>query len=166
MTPLPQIQAPDAGCTDCHGGSAFTDSPMGLAHDVGTISTASGSRLNGNLLGIDTPTLRDLWSSAPYLHDGSAAILEELMAINSGHGFDSLTSQQRADLAAYLLQIDDAEISASNSASNWNGTLAANGGTSSFGFTVNKPTGSAMALADSFTLNSIVCESTVTPAPQ
>jgi hypothetical protein len=42
--------------------------------DVGTIrQPGSGKRLGAQLTGIDPPTLRGLWDTAPYLHDGSAA---------------------------------------------------------------------------------------------
>jgi YVTN family beta-propeller protein len=62
-------------CASCHGGSAFTDSSALVPHDIGTIKPSSGSRLGGSLLGIDTPTLRDAWLTAPYLHNGSAPTL-------------------------------------------------------------------------------------------
>ena len=39
------------------------------------IKATSGNRLGGALTGIDVPTLRDVWATAPYLHDGSAATL-------------------------------------------------------------------------------------------
>lgn len=98
-----------AGCADCHAGPAFSDSATGLLHDVGTLAAGSGSRLGGPLRGLDTPTLRGLWSSAPYLHDGSAATLADLMQAAGGHGFAPLAARQRADLLAYLQQIDDSE---------------------------------------------------------
>ena len=41
--------------------------------NVGTIKPTSGQRLGATLTGIDPPTLRDVWATAPYLHDGSAA---------------------------------------------------------------------------------------------
>ncbi|MCK5942227.1 MAG: hypothetical protein KAI24_09690, partial [Planctomycetes bacterium] len=63
------------GCASCHSGPAFSDSAFGGAHDVGTIGPASGQASGGPLTGLDTPTLRGLWASAPYLHGGSAATL-------------------------------------------------------------------------------------------
>src|SRR5207244_10285441 len=56
-------------CVSCHGTSAFTDSAALVPHDIGTLKPSSGSRLGAALLGIDTPTLRDAWLTAPYLHD-------------------------------------------------------------------------------------------------
>ena len=64
------------GCQSCHSGSTLTD---GQRHDVGTLKPSSGSRLGGPLDGIDTPTLRGLWATAPYLHDGSAATLRDVL---------------------------------------------------------------------------------------
>ncbi len=68
-------------CATCHTGTEMTD---GLLHDVGTTGTTSGSRIGGLLTGIETPTLRGLWESAPYLHDGSAAGLAEVFTAAGG----------------------------------------------------------------------------------
>ena len=74
------------GCTDCHGGSPFTDSTggAGTLHDVGTLRTTSGGRLGGPLTGIDSPTLRGVFATAPYLHDGSAESLDAVFTIAGG----------------------------------------------------------------------------------
>ena len=54
----------------------------------------------------DTPTLREIWRTAPYLHDGRAATLEEVIGVyNPGdkHGITStLSPEQRGDLIEYL----------------------------------------------------------------
>lgn len=52
----------------------------------------------------DTPSLRGLWASAPYLHDGVVATLEELLSrTDPAHRVaDRLTGQQLADLIAFL----------------------------------------------------------------
>jgi DNA-binding beta-propeller fold protein YncE len=94
-----------AGCGDCHGGADYTDSASGVRHDVGTLKSTSGGRLGGQLVGLDTPTLRGLWSTAPYLHDGSAASLEDALRV-PGHGA-SLSDADRVDLVSFLLQLDD-----------------------------------------------------------
>ncbi len=74
------------GCHQCHGGSEFSDSQLGqpILHDVGTLRTSSGSRLGEPLNGIDTPTLRGVWATAPYFHDGSAATLEDVFTVAGG----------------------------------------------------------------------------------
>ena len=70
---------------------------------------ASGSRMNGVLDGFDAPTLRGLWATAPYLHDGSAATLGDAI---DAHADVSLSAAERSDLADYLLQIDASESTA------------------------------------------------------
>ncbi|RBP52883.1 Ig-like domain-containing protein [Arenicella xantha] len=89
------------GCASCHSGSAYRD---GLSHDVGTIKSGSGSRLGGVLTSIRTPSLIELWQSAPYFHDGSAATLQDVLSAGS-HAVN-LTSDERADLIQFLLSID------------------------------------------------------------
>ncbi|MCB1130007.1 MAG: discoidin domain-containing protein, partial [Verrucomicrobiae bacterium] len=106
----------EKNCASCHTGDAFTDSPSLARHDVGTLKTSSGNRLGGTLDGFDTPTLRGLWQTAPYLHDGSAATLREVLVnenISGKHGmlFD-LSPTEVDQLVAYLEQIDDTEPTA------------------------------------------------------
>lgn len=102
-----------AGCAQCHAGSAFTDSPQGLRHDVGTATVRSGRASGQAIVGFDTPTLRGLWATAPYLHDGSARNLMEVLTTRNAKGLHgtaaSLTPAERRQLVAYLLQIDDLE---------------------------------------------------------
>jgi cytochrome c peroxidase len=62
-------------CASCHGGAGFTNSGENTLSNIGTIKPSSGSRCSA-LTGIDIPTLRDVWATAPYLHDGSAPTLE------------------------------------------------------------------------------------------
>lgn len=89
-----------AGCGECHTGKYYTDKKM---HDVGTKnSTDSGAEF-------DTPTLAGLWHTAPYLHDGSAATLKDVLTTRrtEKHGKTSaLTSSQVDDLVQYLLELD------------------------------------------------------------
>jgi len=81
-----------------------------LLHDVGTLTAGSGRRLHESLSGIDTPTLHGLWSSAPYLHDGSAATLHDVLRTKNPsdeHGATShLDDTEVADLVEYLLSLD------------------------------------------------------------
>ncbi|MBZ0299104.1 MAG: hypothetical protein K8J31_05155 [Anaerolineae bacterium] len=55
----------------------------------------------------DTPTLRGLWATAPYLHDGVAPTLEDVLTrTDPVHSVASgLTAQQLADLIAFLLSL-------------------------------------------------------------
>jgi mono/diheme cytochrome c family protein len=88
-------------CTSCHAGDAFRDGQM---HDVGTIVTSSGQRLNGTLSAIRTPSLIELWDSAPYFHDGRAATLDEVFDVGT-HTLN-LSAGDISDLVEYLLSID------------------------------------------------------------
>jgi len=98
------------GCDFCHGGAEFTDSARGALRDVGTITALSGTRAGGPLLGIDTPSLLGVWETPPYLHDGSAPTLRDVLITRNPtdlHGYvSSLSSQQIELLVAYLQQID------------------------------------------------------------
>jgi DNA-binding beta-propeller fold protein YncE len=122
----------ETGCVKCHGGPGFTDSglkPAGdpapdyapfhaaisrpggfILHDVGTLEPSSGKRMADTLEGLDTPTLQGIWASAPYLHDGSAADLSDVIGDRNAadrHGRTSaLSNQEKEDLVEYLLQID------------------------------------------------------------
>jgi DNA-binding beta-propeller fold protein YncE/mono/diheme cytochrome c family protein len=99
-------------CNSCHTGNIFTDSPNGMLHNVGTLKPTSGKRLNGPLPGIDTPSLKGLWASPPYFHDGSAETLMDVLTApnNALHGrMDQLTAGERNQLVAYLNQIEDSE---------------------------------------------------------
>jgi YVTN family beta-propeller protein len=103
-------------CFACHGGANFTDSDIGGFHDVGTIKPSSGNRLGATLTGIDTPTLRGIWATAPYLHDGSAATLAAVFSNvppASPHAVTNAVSPAEFSyLLAYLNQIDDTEPAA------------------------------------------------------
>ncbi len=98
------------GCDFCHGGAELTDSARGVLHDVGTLGAASGSRASEPLFGFDTPTLLGIWETAPYLHDGSAATLRDVLVAKNPdglHGYVAgLSAQELDDLVTYLLQID------------------------------------------------------------
>ena len=93
-------------CASCHGGSAFNDSATLSLHDVGTLKPSSGSRLGSPLLGLDTPSLRDVWSTAPYLHDGSAG---SITAAIQAHKSLLLNPSELANVAAFTQQIGSEE---------------------------------------------------------
>ncbi len=92
-------------CATCHTPPSFTD---GQRHDVGTIQTSSGLGLGQSLLGqgFETPTLRGLWATAPYLHNGQAPRLTDVLNSARHGGTDTLTPRERTWLAAYLLSIE------------------------------------------------------------
>lgn len=101
----------DVECATCHSGprltdSHFVDAGVPLLHDVGTLSAASGSRLGSTLTGLDTPSLRGAWRNPPFLHDGSARTVSDVLRArntNDRHGRTStLTAQELAELEIYL----------------------------------------------------------------
>lgn len=91
----------ETGCAGCHGSQLFTDR---RTYDVGT---AAETDQPGDLF--DTPVLFELWRTAPYLHDGSAATPREVMLDRNRadrHGRTSqLSENQVQDLVAYLLSL-------------------------------------------------------------
>jgi large repetitive protein len=103
-----------AQCAGCHGGSAFTTSTLGSLPNIGTIKPSSGMRLGAALTGIDTPTLRDAWQTAPYLHDGSAATLADAI---TAHNNVTLDATQLAQVAAFVAQIGSEEPAVASTAS-------------------------------------------------
>ncbi len=98
-----------ANCAQCHGGAAFSSSGSATLFNIGTLKPSSGQRLGAGLSGIDPPTLRDVWASGPYLHDGSAATLN---AAVSAHNNQTLNATQVQQVVAYLQQIGSLEAAA------------------------------------------------------
>jgi mono/diheme cytochrome c family protein len=97
------------GCGTCHAGTKYSGSGDGTLSDIGTIKPASGSRLYGALTGFDVPTLRDVWATAPYLHDGSALTLDDAIRAHQG---PVLTESQVRQLAAFLREMGREEAAA------------------------------------------------------
>ncbi|WP_437975711.1 PKD domain-containing protein [Sorangium sp. So ce295] len=98
------------GCGFCHTGPDGTDSVGGKLHDVGTVKASSGMRAGEPLFGIDTPTLNGVWEAAPYLHDGSAPTLRDVLVTanpDDRHAFISgLSEAELGQLIAYVQQLD------------------------------------------------------------
>jgi cytochrome c553/6-phosphogluconolactonase (cycloisomerase 2 family) len=111
------FESAKTGCATCHSGPYYCDSQPGAAdqltrHDVGT-GQDDPSELMGTRY--DTPTLLGVYRSAPYLHDGTAATLKDVLTTQNKedrHGTTShLTEQQIDDLVAFLkaLPFEDPE---------------------------------------------------------
>lgn len=89
------------GCATCHPPGLFTDLKP---YDAGTrgLSDKPADQF-------DTPTLVECWRTAPYLHDGSAATLREVLTTRNPedrHGKTShLTPPQLDDLVEYILSL-------------------------------------------------------------
>ena len=112
----------DVHCSECHAGTRFTDSGQGnptldLAgpiqlHDVGTCVTQPYADVaHEDVAGharaaceFDTPSLSGLAATPPYLHDGSAATIHDVLEITRGKMGDisSLSAADEAALVEYL----------------------------------------------------------------
>ena len=84
----------------CHPAPLLTDQRMHRVRTRGPLDHADR---------FDTPTLVELWRTAPYLHDGSAATLRDVLTTHNPddrHGTTShLTPEQIDDLITYLLSL-------------------------------------------------------------
>lgn len=89
-----------AGCASCHSGPLFTDMKL---HDVGT---GVGSEKGKAWV---TPTLVEVWRTAPYLYDGRSATMMDVLTRDNPqdrHGRTAgLSKAQLSDLAAYVLSL-------------------------------------------------------------
>jgi YVTN family beta-propeller protein len=108
-------------CASCHSGSAFSGSGSNTLASIGTVKPSSGQRLWGALTGIDVPTLRDVWATAPYLHDGSAPTLEAAVRAHNGV---TIVDADLTRLTAYLREIGGDEIAAPGPAGTGSGLAA------------------------------------------
>jgi len=88
----------ETGCAQCHAGERFVD---GQRHNVGT---ATAEEPRGRF---DTPTLVEVWRTAPYLHDGRATTVRDVLTTfneDDRHGRTShLTEDELSDLLGYVL---------------------------------------------------------------
>lgn len=107
-----------ANCVLCHSGANFTDElyhNLGVGMevekpDLGRFEVTGEERDHG---AFKTPTLRNIELTAPYMHDGSQATLEEVVEwyAKGGHANPwlsdkvkklELSEQEKADLVAYM----------------------------------------------------------------
>ncbi|MBS1253641.1 MAG: Hydrazine synthase subunit gamma [Anaerolineales bacterium] len=95
------FEDPDLECIDCHPPPFYTDRET---HDVGTVT--SDERIGP---AFDTPTLRGLYDSAPYFHDGSAGTLYDALTYPSPESEHDvrglLTEAEIQDLISFLLAL-------------------------------------------------------------
>ncbi len=89
------------GCAECHRPPLYTNL---MQYDAGT-----NGPLDKPADRFDTPTLIEVWRTAPYLHDGRASTVEETISRwnkEDKRGRTShLNSQEIADLAAFVLSL-------------------------------------------------------------
>jgi YVTN family beta-propeller protein len=89
------------GCADCHKGALYSDLKF---HNVGT-----AGKFDQPTDRFDTPSLIEVWRSGPYLHDGRAVTLHDVLATfnkDDKHGTTShLRPEQLDDLAEFVLSL-------------------------------------------------------------
>ncbi|HDY90025.1 MAG TPA: hypothetical protein ENH82_18130 [bacterium] len=89
-----------SGCNECHPPPLYTDLKK---YDVGT------GRGNEKNLSFDTPILIEIWRTAPYLYDGRAQSLYEVMTTynrRDRHGVTShLNYKELNDLIEFILSL-------------------------------------------------------------
>jgi cytochrome c peroxidase len=148
------FDAESGGCSRCHGGFNFSDATVYQGssdasiefHNTGLYNMPGTFRYPWPNLGLyrqtrrladvgkfKTPSLRNVELTAPYMHDGSVATLEEVLdhyaaggrtipaGPYAGHGHDNpdrdarmtgitLTAQNRQDLLAFLRSLTDTDV--------------------------------------------------------
>lgn len=89
-----------ANCIFCHPPPLYTDLQM---HKAGT------GKGNDKNRAFDTPTLVEVWRTGPYLYDGRAATMEEVISTfneSDEHGAtSSLSEEQIRDLVEFVLSL-------------------------------------------------------------
>ena len=110
-----QIFRGRANCTACHVGPNFTDERL---HNTGVAWRDGGFTDPGAGQGnFKTPTLREIARTAPYMHDGSIATLEQVIDYYDGGGnknplLDSevrtltLSAEEKRNLVSFLRSLN------------------------------------------------------------
>ena len=91
----------ETACATCHSGPFFTDSNPATKPKLHDVNTGRSDPSEKMPLKYDTPTLLGVYRSAPYLHDGSAKTLHDLLITSNAGDKHGKTSQLAAT------QIDD-----------------------------------------------------------
>ena len=119
-----------AQCAECHKGWVFTDASF---YDIGTAQKddIGRAKIYPNSIKLryafKTPTLRNVALRAPYMHDGSVATLEATIDLYDRGGVKRpsqselikplhLTTQEKAELVAFLKTLTETEWSPSKPA--------------------------------------------------
>ncbi len=107
-----------AQCSACHAGPNFSDGGfhnigVGINNENPDLGRMALSNLLGDRGSFKTPTLREIARTAPYMHDGSLATLEEVVEYYNKGGTPNpqldeeifplkLTEAEKADLVTFL----------------------------------------------------------------
>lgn len=99
------------GCIACHGGPQFTDNQIHNTNvpqlDVPALGGPSNDPGSASIPhGFNTPQLRDVRNTAPYMHNGALKTLADVVAFYDSNPLTGgplrLSGPQKADLVAYL----------------------------------------------------------------
>jgi cytochrome c peroxidase len=107
-----------AQCSACHVGPNFTDNAfhnvgVGMDKDEPDLGRYEQTGLEGDRGSFKTPTLREIARTAPYMHDGSLATLEDVIEhylkggvnnpwLDEGIFKLNLSDQEKTDLVTFL----------------------------------------------------------------
>ena len=92
------FQSERAACSKCHPAPLYTDLK---SHNVGSRGESDFTDR------FDTPTLIEVWRTAPYLHSGRFTTIKELL-VEGKHGLDrghGLSEQEMSDLIEFVLSL-------------------------------------------------------------
>jgi cytochrome c peroxidase len=94
------FESPQIGCSRCHPKPLYTDL---RSHDVGTRTPLEQNAR------FDTPTLIEVWRTAPYLHDGRYTTIKQLLT-EGRHGLAgsrgrNVSDKQIDDLVAFVVSL-------------------------------------------------------------
>jgi YVTN family beta-propeller protein len=93
------------GCQSCHTPPLYTDLKL---HDVGTGDPIKEKNPHGRGTKFDTPSLRGIWLTAPYFHDGTAATLQQVFQTGTTHNvFDSIDDSELKALIDFIRALPD-----------------------------------------------------------
>jgi cytochrome c peroxidase len=118
-------------CSECHKGVNFTD---GEYHNLGDIPDSGApidlgrfevTHQNSDIRAFKTPGLRNVARTAPYMHDGAFATLEEVIEFYDRGGDDTpnkstliyklnLTAGDKSDLLAFLKSLNGSLLQIQN----------------------------------------------------
>jgi len=87
------------GCGTCHPPPYYSDQQL---HTMGTLGPRDIGPLDGTW---DTPTLIEVWRSAPYLHDGRCATLKEVFTVEQHGDVIGLSEQEIDALVEFILSL-------------------------------------------------------------
>lgn len=111
-----------ARCTKCHSGFNFSDEKfhnLGIGWDQGMVDVGrfAVTKETADLGAFKTPSLREITRTAPYMHDGRFASLEEVVNFYNQGGIKNpfqdsliipldLTGQEKHDLVEFLHSLE------------------------------------------------------------